>query len=195
MNTHAPTIGDRSYGIIAIRYNPTLTLSSPPPPPTSQTTQTLLIHQKTINHTLFPPFWTFPKGHAEPIDPSLLATAMREFEEETGLRLSRAAILTFRAAGGEADEGEGQDEAEAERKFVEVYQNPLRKVGKEVRYWPALLQDGGGGINVQEAEVVEARWCGWSEAESLLSFEEARGVLRALRSALDGKNGGGRGTL
>src|SRR4051794_30609596 len=96
-----PEIRDRSYGILALRYLPSLipspSTSTPVPnlpPPTSKTTQLLLIFQRTIILS-DPPFWTIPKGHAEPYDTDLQATAIRELREETGLVATSSSILSF----------------------------------------------------------------------------------------------------
>lgn len=162
-----PSIGDRSYGIIALRFLPSL----PPTAtsnikPTPKTTQLLLIKQKTCLPVTNPPFWTFPKGHAEPSDVSLQHTAIRELREETGLQVDIGDIL------------------ELHEEFREVYTNPIRKVGKEVRYWVALVK-GGQGLRVDENEVEEARWCRWDEAPGLITFNEGKEVLRRVGRALE----------
>ncbi|TVY81678.1 hypothetical protein LSUE1_G003521, partial [Lachnellula suecica] len=119
----------------------TPTASSPlrltsPGPPTPQNTEVLLIQQKTreISH---PPYWTFPKGHPEDDDASLRHTAIRELFEETGLRVEISDFLTLR------------DENNNEAVFTETYTNPIRKAGKEVRYWAALVK-GEQEVAVQE---------------------------------------------
>lgn len=159
-------IGDRSYGIIPIRtkpgilpHNPSLTRSN---------TQVLLVHQKTARPNLAC-FWGFPKGHAEDGDASLEHTAIRELEEETGLAVRLSDILRPSASPDPTVEASGS--------FKETYVNPVRKVGKEVRYWVALVRQGDRKLRLQEKEVADARWCSWDEAEALITFQEGRNVL------------------
>lgn len=161
-------IGDRSYGIIPLRYAPGI--SSPKAKPTPENTQVLLIFQKTARRSL-PWFWCFPKGHAEHGDASLRHTAIRELEEETGLKVELSDLLKFERNGGDSS-------------FKEVYVNPVRNVGKEVRYWVGLVKDGESKIKVQEREVADARWCGWEEALNLITFDEARNMLKTVERSL-----------
>jgi len=67
-----------------------------------------------------------------------------------------------------------------------VYVNPVRSVGKEVRYWVGLVR-GDQKIKVQEREVAGAMWVTWEEALNKVTFEECRGMLRAVIDVLDGK--------
>ncbi|KAF4637216.1 hypothetical protein G7Y89_g866 [Cudoniella acicularis] len=173
-------IQDRSYGIIALRLVPSSSPSPSPSPsasseqakPTTQNTQVLLIKQRTIYSSL-PSYWTFPKGHPEYHDSSVKHTAIRELHEETNLTISLDDILTFRA----------QPE-EAAVSFSEVYENPIRKVGKEVRYWAALVP-GEQKVKIQEKEIEEARWCNWEEAKELITFGEGKKILRDVGVCLD----------
>jgi hypothetical protein len=55
-----------------------------------------------------------------------------------------------------------------------LYVNPVRKVGREVRYWVGLVRDGESKIKIQEREVAGARWCDWEDAMKLITFDEAR---------------------
>jgi bis(5'-nucleosidyl)-tetraphosphatase len=166
----ASKIGDRSYGIIPLRYTPGI--SSANVRPTSENTQVLLIYQKTARRSI-PWFWCFPKGHAEVDDPSLQHTAIRELEEETGLKIELSDLLEF----------EGSEDHSS---FKEVYVNPIRNVGKEVRYWVGLVRDGQSNIRVQKREVADARWCDWDGALKLITFEETRNMLKAVESSLSG---------
>jgi bis(5'-nucleosidyl)-tetraphosphatase len=160
-------IGDRSYGIIPLRYIPGA--SSANTKPTPENTQVLLIYQKTARKSI-PWFWCFPKGHAERSDPSFQHAAIRELREETGLKIELFDLLSFNDA--------------SESSFKEVYVNPVRNVGKEVRYWVGLVKDGESRIKVQEREVADARWCDWEEAKKLITFEEARNMLKAVERSL-----------
>ncbi|TVY18893.1 Diadenosine hexaphosphate hydrolase [Lachnellula arida] len=167
MSTTTPTpIGDRSYGIIPLRL-----LTSAPARPSTTNTQILLIQQKTIVPST-PSFWTFPKGHAEEGDASVRHTAVREVWEETGVRVGVEDLVGFRDRDGE------------EIEFTEVYTNPVRKVGKEVRYWVGVVK-GEQDVVLQEAEVDGAKWVGWDEAEETITFEEGRAMLRRVRACLE----------
>ena len=68
--------------------------------------------------------------------------------------------------------------------------NPVRNVGKEVRYWVGLVKDGDSKIKVQEREVADARWCSWEEAMALITFEEARNMLKTVESTLSSSASG-----
>ncbi len=96
--------------------------------------------------------WTFPKGKCEQ-DESDEGCALREVEEETGLRCELEAELPstrYRDARGRA---------------------------KQVRYWRLRVV---GGEPTFDHEVDEARWVSPAEAESLLTYERDLEVLRAL---------------
>ena len=69
--------------------------------------------------------------------------------------------------------------------FREVYTNPIRKVGKEVRYWVGVVK-GEQEVTLQEKEVDGAKWVGWDEAESTITFEEGRAMLKRARACLEG---------
>lgn len=167
------SIGDRSYGIIPLRY--TTGTPSANVKPSCQNTEVLLIYQKTAQRSL-PWFWCFPKGHAERSDASLQHAAIRELKEETGLKIELSDLLTF--------------EDNPDSSFKEVYVNPVRNVGKEVRYWVGLVKDGDSKIKVQEREVADARWCSWEEAMALITFEEARNMLKTVESTLSSSASG-----
>jgi 8-oxo-dGTP diphosphatase len=95
--------------------------------------------------------WTFPKGKCEPGE-SDEACALREVEEETGLRCALEAELP---STGYAD-GRGRD--------------------KVVRYWRLRVV---GGAETFEHEVDEARWVSPAAAEALLTYPRDLDVLRA----------------
>ncbi|KAA8565701.1 hypothetical protein EYC84_009545 [Monilinia fructicola] len=170
--TNLPPITDRSYGMITMRYLPSLQLSTPPPPPTPANTEVLLIQQKTVWKSV-PPFWCFPKGHAESGDASTLHTAIRELEEETSLK---------------AKLEDGQDAKEWDGSFSERYINPVRKNGKEVRFWPALLpkEEGEKEIKIQEKEVAGYKWCSWEEAVEKMTFDESKETFKRALAMFEG---------
>ncbi len=97
--------------------------------------------------------WTFPKGKCEP-DESDEACALREVEEETGLRCALedgAAVDVVRRSRGRP---------------------------KVVRYWRLRVV---GGEPTFDHEVDEARWLSLEEAAALLTYPRDLAVLEALQ--------------
>ncbi len=110
------------------------------------TVEVLLVHRPRYGD------WTFPKGKLEPGETDEQA-ALREVEEETGLRCELGAELpstSYRDA-------------------------KLRQ--KTVRYWALGPVDGRAAPT---NEVDEVRWLPVAQAERLLSYDRDLDVLRAL---------------
>jgi 8-oxo-dGTP diphosphatase len=99
--------------------------------------------------------WTLPKGKAHRGE-SDEDCALREVEEETGLRCER---------GHEVASSSYLDAADRE---------------KVVRYWLMRPTDG---VLRPTREVDEARWVPYDEADRILSYERDRVVLRSAASA------------
>jgi 8-oxo-dGTP pyrophosphatase MutT (NUDIX family) len=99
--------------------------------------------------------WTLPKGKAHRGE-SDEDCALREVEEETGLRCQR---------GRELPSCSYLDAADRE---------------KVVRYW--LMRPSDGTLRPTR-EVDDARWLRYDEAERILSYERDRAVLRSVASA------------
>ncbi len=97
--------------------------------------------------------WTFPKGKCEP-DESDEACAVREVEEETGLRCALEAELPSTSYA----DGRGRP--------------------KVVRYWRLRVI---GGEPTFDFEVDEARWLSLEEAAALLTYPRDLAVLEALQ--------------
>jgi 8-oxo-dGTP pyrophosphatase MutT (NUDIX family) len=98
--------------------------------------------------------WTFPKGKCEAGE-SDEACALREVEEETGLRCSLEAELPSTAYL----DGRGRD--------------------KRVRYWRLRVVDGEPTF---DHEVDGSRWVTLEDAAALLTYERDLAVLRAVVS-------------
>ncbi len=96
--------------------------------------------------------WSFPKGKLDP-DESLEAAALREVEEETGLRCSLVRPLACTAYV----DRKGRD--------------------KTVCYWVMQVESGRFEPG---AEVDQMRWLTFEEAAELLTYERDRELLRAL---------------
>lgn len=164
-------ISERSYGIIPIRIASTApSHGNFPGKLSTANTQVLLIKQKTVLKS-HPPFWSFPKGHPEHGDISEIHTAVREAEEEMGLVVKEEGIL-FKDADG----------------LTERYRNPVRGWVKEVRYWIGMVEgQRNPKFELQEAELVDARWLTWNEALELLTFEKGKEILKKVMELLDRK--------
>jgi 8-oxo-dGTP pyrophosphatase MutT (NUDIX family) len=94
--------------------------------------------------------WSFPKGKLEPGE-GWLDAALREVEEETGLRCRALRELST-------------------ARYRDRHDRP-----KLVRYW---LMEPLGGEFAPRDEVDEIRWLGQAEAAELLSYENDRELLR-----------------
>ena len=105
----------------------------------------LLVHRPAYDD------WSFPKGKAMP-DESDEDCAVREVEEETGLRCSLGRELPS-------------------TEYIGPNQRP-----KKVRYWE--MEIVGGSLRF-EHEVDDARWVSPEAALQLLSYERDVDVLRA----------------
>lgn len=110
----------------------------------------LLVHRPRYDD------WTIPKGKLDPGERTR-AAALREVEEETGLR------------------------CEAGPELATVRYEDHKGRPKRVRYWAMQPVTGEFEPN---AEVDEVRWCTLDEAGELLSYGHDTPVLEALRTLL-----------
>ena len=134
---------EHSYGIIPIRTK-------------NNIIQVLMVHQTNG-------YWDFPKGHPTDEHEDNRATAVRELEEETGLRVAQFLDLqplhtqyAFKLHGKEIE------------KHVTLYIARVR-----------------GRITLpQPEEVIDARWVTLNEAKKLVYFVSAQQLISELEHAL-----------
>ncbi|MCC6223959.1 MAG: NUDIX hydrolase [Thermoleophilia bacterium] len=120
------------------------------------TVEVLLVHRPAYDD------WTFPKGKAE-ADETDEACALREVEEETGLR------------------------CELGRELAQVGYRDARGRPKTVRYFAMRPL---GGRFVPRAEVDDARWLPLAGAIATLTYERDRELVRALAAREAGSDPG-----
>lgn len=83
---------------------------------------------------------------------------------------------------------EGVEEGEEEVVIKEVYTNPVRNVGKEVRFWLGLVM-GEQSVKLQAKEVAGAEWMGWEQAVERITFQEGKEMLRGVMEYLRPESG------
>jgi 8-oxo-dGTP pyrophosphatase MutT (NUDIX family) len=104
--------------------------------------------------------WTLPKGTPDPGE-NIEGTAVREVEEETGLRVRIIAPLpsieyTFIQGGA--------------------------RIHKTVHYF--VMEPVGGDLARHDREFERVRWVGFEDARSLLTFETERALVDTAAIAL-----------
>ena len=114
-------------------------------------------HEVAVVHRPRYDDWSFPKGKRDESDEDDAATALREVEEETGLRC----VLG--------------------RPIGETRYRDSRGRHKVVRYWlMTVADDEHTGEFVPNREVDELRWCTPTEAARLLTYDHDRDLLDQL---------------
>jgi bis(5'-nucleosidyl)-tetraphosphatase len=106
--------------------------------------------------------WSFPKGHKEDQENDLEA-ATRELFEETGLKVKN--LLPF----------------EPLIETYTFYEN-TNKIEKTVTYFVAETE---GSIHLQEEELQDGRWIDFNDAEMLLTYSEAKKILRQVNHLIN----------
>ncbi|MBM3677606.1 MAG: NUDIX hydrolase [Actinobacteria bacterium] len=113
--------------------------------------EVLLIHRARYGD------WTFPKGKVEPGETDE-ACALREVEEETGLRCSLGPELPS-------------------TRYTDAKGRP-----KRVRYWQLGVL--GGDLQPQEGEVDEVRWVSLLAARDLLTYGHDGALIDGLAASI-----------
>lgn len=108
--------------------------------------EVLLVHRPRYDD------WSLPKGKLDPGE-THRRSALREVEEETGLR------------------------CKAQSELQEVRYEDRKGRDKRVRYWAMVVVDGSF---VPNSEVDEVRWVSTTAAASLLSYERDAEVVAEL---------------
>ncbi len=107
--------------------------------------------------------WTLPKGTPDPGE-SIEETALREVQEETGLRVRILEPLTS---------------------ISYVFVQSGVRIDKTVHYW--LMEPVGGDLALHDREFERVRWVTFDEAAHLLTFESERSLVAAASAVLDGR--------
>jgi bis(5'-nucleosidyl)-tetraphosphatase len=151
------TIRDEAFGIIPILLASSSEVQSSEGRSTGNAYRVLLI-QHHAGH------WSFPKGHADPGE-TAIATACREFEEETG-------ITDYTVLDG------------GETSFTEHYAftQKGKLIEKTVVYFPALVNSEA--VTVQAAEIQNYAWLGYEAALECITFEQARLLMQRVHTYL-----------
>ncbi|HEX5588633.1 MAG TPA: NUDIX hydrolase [Acidimicrobiia bacterium] len=116
-------------------------------------TRILLVHRPRYDD------WSLPKGKAEN-DERAEETALREVEEETGMR------------------------CELGREIGRTRYRDSRGRQKEVRYW-LMEPDRDTGAFSPNDEVDEIRWCSPKDAVKLLSYDHDRRLITSVDGELE----------
>jgi bis(5'-nucleosidyl)-tetraphosphatase len=130
-------VHEKSCGVIVFRMN-------------GETKEFLLLHYPGGH-------WDFPKGHVEKIDASEQATALRELDEETGIK-----TVTFL-------------EGYREPMYYEFNRGPRERVKKVVVYFLAETAEVEVNISFEHKNF---EWLPYGAALERLTYENARDLLR-----------------
>jgi len=107
--------------------------------------------------------WAFPKGHPEQGE-SEIATAKREFEEEAGVK---------------------EYELKENVSFVEnyPYQGKDGVIKKQVKYFLAVVNKPD--VSLQKEELQNFKWVDYEEALELITFDEAKEILKEANNLIE----------
>lgn len=125
------------------------------------TFEVFILNQISLRNDIY---WTFPKGHSDAGE-TPVETAHRELVEEAGIKLARL------------------DEAHTfTQSYSFTHNNVL--VEKVVVYYLGFAENKT--FTIQPDEVVEGKWCTFSEARVLLTHELAKQLLDEVALYLSG---------
>lgn len=131
--------------------------------------------------------WVLPKGLVEEGE-GLLQTAVREVEEELGVRakvvdiapLATVEYYYFADLGEKVGEGAGGKKTERRvKKYQEEGGNKVRVHKRAIYYLMEMEEDNKKGW-----EMKDKRWVSYGEGMKTLAFPSERGVLEKAREAL-----------
>lgn len=114
--------------------------------------------------------WTLPKGTPDPGE-TIEETAIREVQEETGLRVRILEPLSS---------------------ISYVFVQSGVRIDKTVHYW--LMEPVGGDLALHDHEFERVRWVTFEEAAHLLTFDSERSLVAAAAASLDGRSVGAAGS-
>ncbi len=110
--------------------------------------------------------WAFPKGHKEKGE-SDIETAKREFKEETGIK-------DFKIID--------EDAYFEEKYLIKIDGKDLEKT---VKYFICATKTQE--VVIQEKEIKSFKWLNFEDTNSILTYKEAKEILRKANNYLHGK--------
>lgn len=122
--------------------------------------------------------WSFPKGHIEDGE-DLKSAALREVKEETGI--DNIEIL------GTATNGKYEEFLLSENYIIENTQ-----VDKTNYYFigevKLINNDEYPTVSIDESEIIDYRWCEFSEALNLITYNLAKELLKKAYEIINSRN-------
>lgn len=114
--------------------------------------------------------WTLPKGTPDPGE-TIEETALREVQEETGLRVRIIEPLSS---------------------ISYVFVQSGVRIDKTVHYW--LMEPIGGDLALHDHEFERVRWVTFEDAANLLTFDSERSLVSSAPRTLPARSGAASGS-